>query len=126
MRDQLRYRLVDEPQPNWLTRFALPPILVFLIATFFQPWGFLLIATNAVALNGPKRNREIGYALAPIAIYYGAIMLLDTAVKADALAVYQARYLFVAAIGAGLVLAAFAYVSQMQTHALRRYLAERG
>jgi hypothetical protein len=120
--DALRYRIVDEPRPGPLQRFALPPLLVFLVGNFLLPWGWLLIVANAVALNGPKRNREIAFAVVSIGIYFAAIAVLDTLLAADALAANHARYLFVVAIGAGLVLTATAYVSQDQTAQLQRYL----
>ena len=124
MSDPFRYRVVDEPRPSPLARIALPPMLVFLAATFFQPWGFLLIVFNAVALNGPFRNREILLALAPFPIYFGGRALLGALVVAQAVTVAQADYWFVAAIGIGFVSAAFAYVSQERTFQLRRYLEQ--
>jgi hypothetical protein len=124
--DSLRYRLIDEPRPGPLQRLALPPLLVFLIGTFFLPWGLLLVAANAVALNGPTRNREIGFALIPILIYFGAIEALDAVVRRGLLTVDQAHYFFVAAIGLGLIFVAIAYVSQHQTAELRRYLKQQG
>jgi hypothetical protein len=123
--DALRYRIVDEPRPGVLQRFALPPMLVFIVATVFLPWGCLVIAVNAIALNGPHRNREIVFAILPIAIYFGALVALDLVVRAGLLAVSQANYLFVAAIGIGLVFAAFAFVSQDRTADLRQYLRQR-
>jgi hypothetical protein len=122
--DALRYRLIDEPRPGPLQRFALPPLLVFLAATYFMPWGLLLIAANSVALNGPHRNREILFSIIPIAIYFAALAALNVLVGAGAIEVNQARYLLVAAIGAGLVFAAMAYVSQHQSAELRRYLQQ--
>lgn len=122
MSDALRYRIVDEPRPGPLERLALPPLLVFLVGNFFLPWGWLLIAANAVALNGPQRNREIAFAAIPIGIYFAAIEGLDRLLLAGEIKVNQASYLFVAAIGVGLVFAATAYVSQDQTAQLRRYL----
>jgi hypothetical protein len=124
--DALRYRLIDEPRKSVLQRFALPPLLVFLVATYFLPWGLLLIAANAVALNGPFRNREIGFAIIPIVIFFAAIMVLDAFVRADLLEVNQAHYFFVAAVGVGLVFVATAYVSQHQTAELRRYIQQQG
>ncbi len=124
MSDSLRYRLVDEPSPGPLQRFALPPLLVFLAATYFMPWGLLLVAANSIALNGPRRNREIVFSLVPILIYFGTLAALDALVEAGTMEVNQARYLFVAAIGAGLVFAAMAYVSQHQSAELRRYLQQ--
>ena len=122
MSDPFRYRLIDEPRPSPLARVALPPILVFLVATFFQPWGFLLIVFNAVALNGPHRNREILLALSPLPIYFGAREILGRMTGAGTLTAAQADYWFVGAIGVGFVFAAFAYVSQERTFQLRRYL----
>lgn len=124
MSDALRYRLIDEPRPGPLQRFALPPLLVFLAATYFMPWGLLLIAANAIALNGPQRNREILFSVIPIAIYFAALAALDSAVRSGTIEVNQARYLLVAAIGAALIFAAMAYVSQYQTAELRRYLQQ--
>jgi hypothetical protein len=122
--DALRYQLIDEPRPGPLQRFALPPLLVFLAATYFMPWGLLLIGANAIALNGPHRDREILFSIIPIAIYFAALAALDETVRAGLIQVNQAHYLFVAAIGAGLVFAAMAYVSQYQTAELRRYLQQ--
>lgn len=122
--DPFRYRLIDEPRPSPLARIALPPTLVFLAATFFQPWGYVLIVFNAIALNGPYRNREILLALAPFPIYFGGLALLDRLVRSGSLSVAQAHYWFVAAIGLGLASAAFAYVSQERTFQLRRYLEQ--
>jgi hypothetical protein len=122
--DALRYRLIDEPRPGPLQRFALPPLLVFLAATYFMPWGLLLIAANSVALNGPHRNREIVFSVIPIAIYFVALAALSALAGAGTIEVNQARYLLVAAIGAGLVFAAMAYVSQYQSAELRRYLQQ--
>ena len=124
MTDPFRYRLIDEPRPSPLARIALPPTLVFLAATFFQPWGFLLIVFNAIALNGPFRNREIVLALAPFPIYFGSLEILDRVVRAGILAVPPAHYWFVGAVGIGFVSAAFAYVSQERTFQLRRYLEQ--
>jgi hypothetical protein len=126
MSDALRYRLIDESAPNALSKLALPPLLVFLVATFFQPWGFVLIVFNAIALGGPFRNREIGLALAPIPLYFCSIALLEGAVRTGLLTITLAPYLFVASVGVGLLLAAFAYVSQARTFELRRYLASFG
>ena len=126
MSDALRYRLVDEPRPWLLSRLALPPLLVFMVAVFFNPWGYLLIVFNAVALNGPRRNREIGFALLPFPIHFGTLLLLDTAVRGGGLTVGQAHYLFALGIALGLVCAAFAYVSQAQAFELRQYLARPG
>ena len=126
MSDALRYRLVDEPRPGALQRFALPPFLVFIVGTYFLPWGLLLIAGNAVALGGPNRGREIGFAALAILIYFAALALLDAAVRDGLLAVAVARYVFAAAIGAGLVFVASAYVSQHRTAELRHYLRQQG
>lgn len=126
MSDSLRYRLIDEPRQGPLQRLALPPLLVFLVGTFFLPWGLLLVAANAVALNGPHRNREIGFAIIPILIYFGALKALDAIVRGRVLSIDQAHYLFVAAIGLGLVFVAIAYISQHQTAELRRYLRQQG
>jgi hypothetical protein len=122
--DSLRYRLVDEPRPSIFQRFALPPLLVFLVATYFLPWGLLLVAANAIALNGPHRNREVGFAFIPIIIYFVTIACLDQAVRSSWLAVSQANYVFVGALGVGLVFAAAAFVSQTQTADLRQYLRQ--
>lgn len=122
MSDALRYRIIDEPRPGPLQRFALPPLLVFLAGNFFLPWGWLLVAANAVALNGPKRNREIAFAALSVGIYFAAAAVLDRLLLADAVAMNHANYLFVVAVGAGLVLIATAYVSQEETSQLRRYL----
>ena len=124
MTDPFRYRLIDEPRPSPLARFAIPPTLAFLAATFFQPWGFLLIVFNAVALNGAHRNREVLLALVPFPIYFGGLELLDRLVRAGSVSVGQAHYAFVGAIGLGFVSAAFAYVSQERTFQLRRYLEQ--
>lgn len=126
MSDALRYRIVDEPRPGPLQRFALPPLLVFLVGNFFLPWGWLLIAANAVALNGPHRNREIAFSAIPIGLYFIATAVLDRLLLSGVLTVNQASYLFVAAVGVGLVFAASAYVSQDRTAELRRYLDRRG
>lgn len=126
MSEALRYQIIDEPRPGMLSKIALPPFLVFLIATFFQPWGFLLLALNAVALNGPHRNRELVLALLPVPIYFGASALLDQAIAAGLIGYLPALYLFVAAIGGSLVCAAFAFISQSRTFELRRYLAQAG
>jgi hypothetical protein len=124
--DAFRYQLIDEPRPNILSKMALPPLLIFMLATFFQPWGYLLLVFNAVALNSQSRNSEIGWSLAPFPIYYGALALLDYFVRAETLTVNQAHYFFVVAVAAGLVCAAFAYISQARTYELRRYLAQPG
>lgn len=124
MREALRYRIVDEPRPNFLSKLALPPLLVFLVATFFQPWGFLLLAFNSIALNGPHRNRELVLSIIPIGVYFGSIELLDMIVDAGIVTFQTTLYLFVAAIGAGLACAAFAFISQSHTFELRRYFAE--
>ena len=54
------------------------------------------------------------------------IAVLDAAVRADVLTVDGADYVFVAALGVGLLFAANAYVSQEQTAQLRRYLRQQG
>lgn len=126
MSDALRYRLVDEPREGPLQRLALPPFLIFLAATFFMPWGFVLIALNAVALNGPARNREIGLTFLALLTYFAASFSLGIAVRARQLDLNQALYAFEAAIGIALVFLAFAYVSQYRTAELRQYLRQQG
>ncbi len=122
MRDQFRYQLIDEPRGGPLSKIVLPPILMFIGATLLLPWGFLLITANAIALNGPNRNREVLLSLGAMGCYYGSIALLDMAVRAGLLAVNQAHYFFVGGVGFGLCLLAFAYVSQQQAFDLRIYL----
>lgn len=124
MSDPYRYRLMDEPLPSRFARFALPPTLVFIVATLFQPWGFLLLALNAVALNGPFRNREILLSLAPLPLYFGALELLGRMLDAQLVSLTLGRYCFVAAIGVALVFGAFAYISEEKTFQLRRYLKQ--
>ena len=126
MSDSLRYRLIDEPRASALQRFALPPLLVFIVATYFLPWGLLLLAANALALNGPHRDREIAFALLPIGIYFGALALLDEAVRTGLLPLHPAQYVFVAAVGIALLFVAIVYVSQHETAELRRYLQHLG
>ncbi len=123
MSDPLRYRVIDEPRPGRLQRIALPPLLVFMVAIFFTPWGLLLIAGNALALNGAGKWREIGYVAGAIAGYFAALVLLNVSVGAGLIAPRPATYVFVACIGATFVLACFAYISQARTAELRRYLA---
>lgn len=127
MSDVLRYRIIDEPRPGPLQRFALPPLLVFLISGigFLIPWGWLLIAVNAIALNGVHRNREIAFAIIPVALYFLTLIGLDAAVSRAWLTSSQANYVFIGAIGLGLIFAASAYVWQEQTTQLRRYLQQR-
>ncbi|MFC4254725.1 hypothetical protein GRI97_04760 [Altererythrobacter xixiisoli] len=125
MSDSLRYRIIDEPRPGPLQRFALPPLLVFLITGFLLPWGWLLIAVNAIALNGVHRNREIAFAIIPVALYFLTLAGLDTAVSRAWLTHSQADYVFIGAVGVGLIFAASAYVWQEQTTQLRRYLQQR-
>lgn len=122
MSDALRYRLVDEPRPSFLQKIALPPLLVFLVGQYFLPWGLLLVAVNAVALNGPHRNREIAFALIPILIYFASLFALGLSVRNGMISRDLASYLFVLAIGVGLMFVATAFVSQERTSALRQYL----
>jgi hypothetical protein len=124
--DALRYRVIDEPREGPLQRFALPPVLVFLVATFFTPWGFLLVALNSLALGGPDRNREIGLVGLALTVYFAANALLGLAVRARLLDLRPALYAFDAAIGIALVCLAFAYVSQYRTAELRQYLRQQG
>lgn len=126
MSDSLRYRVIDEPRPNMLQRLALPPLLVFLVAQFFLPWGALLVALNAIALNGPHRNREILFAMMPIVMFFGGIVTINLAVRAGLVPPGLGNYLFVAAIGIGLMFIATAFVSQQNTADLRTYLREQG
>lgn len=126
MSDALRYRLIDEPREGVLQRYFLPPILVFIVATFFTPWGFALVAGNAIAVGGPHRNREIGLAGLAIFVYFASLFALNRAVRAGLLQVNQALYVFEAAIGLSLVCLAFAYVSQYRAAELRNYLRQKG
>ena len=124
MSDALRYRLIDEPREGPLQRLALPPFLVFIVATFFTPWGFLLVALNAIALDGPQRNREIGLTALALWVYFTARIALGSAIRAGLLEARQAVYVFEAAVGLALVCLAFAYVSQYRTAQLRQYLRQ--
>ena len=124
MSDALRYRLIDEPREGPLQRLALPPILVFIVATFFTPWGFVLVALNAVAIGGPARNREIGLAGLAILVYFAARIALGSAVRAGFIELRPAIYVFEAAVGIALVCLAFAYVSQHRAAELRQYLRQ--
>jgi hypothetical protein len=115
---------MDEPLPSRFARFALPPTLVFIVATLFQPWGFLLLALNAIALKGPFRNREILLSLAPLPLYFGALALLNGMLNAGLVSLSLGRYCFIAAIGITLIAGAFAYISEERTFQLRRYLRQ--
>lgn len=126
MNDALRYRLVDEPREGPLRRLGLPPFLVFLVATFFTPWGFALVALNAIAIGGPARNREIGLSLLAILIYFAARIALGASVDAGLVGLRPAVYVFEAAVGIALVCLAFAYVSQHRAAELRQYLRQQG
>lgn len=126
MSDALRYRLIDEPREGPLQRLALPPFLVFIVATFFTPWGFVLVALNAVALDGPQRNREIGLAGLALLVYFAARIVLGVAIRGGLLEARLAVYVFEVAVGLSLVCLAFAYVSQYRTAQLRQYLRQQG
>ena len=126
MSDALRYRLIDEPREGPLRRLALPPVLVFIVATFFTPWGFVLVALNAVALDGPQRNREIGLAGLALLVYFAARIVLGVAIRGGLLEARLAVYVFEVAVGLSLVCLAFAYVSQYRTAQLRQYLRQQG
>ena len=126
MSDELRYRLIDEPKPSPLSRFALPPLLVFIAANLFLPWGWLLFVYNAFALNGPARNREIALSAAAIGGYFAALVGIGVLLKAEFLPEWSGSYIFVFCIGACLVLIAKAYLSQERVSQLRKYLSGRG
>jgi hypothetical protein len=122
--DALRYRVIDEPREGPLQRFGLPPTLVFIAATFFTPWGFLLIALNAVAVSGPERAREIALAGLALFVYFAAKFALGTAVAAKLIALRPAIYVFEAAVGLAFVCLAFACISQYRAFELRQYLRQ--
>ena len=122
MREAFRYHIIDEPRSGPLLGFTLPPLVVFMAATFFQPWGYLLITLNAILMNGPKRNREIVFSLIPLPIYFSGLAGLNYAVSAGWLPISLAYYLFALVVAAGLIFAAFAYISQAEATELRHYL----
>lgn len=126
MRDSFRYQLVDEPRYGLLSRFALPPFLVFIVATVFQPWGYVLVGINAITINGPSRNSEIGLSLGALLVYFASLLTLNEAARRNLMSDGVANYLFVAAVGLAMVLLAFAYVSQARAFELRRYLKTLG
>jgi hypothetical protein len=54
------YRIVDEPSPSGLARFATNPYFPLLAYMVDGAWlAFPWFALNAMALNGPERTREI-------------------------------------------------------------------
>ena len=91
-----------------------------------QPWGYLFVGLNAITLNGPNRNREIGLSLSGLGAYFAALICLNLAVQAGFLQSALASYLFVAGVGFSMVLIAFAFVSQSQAYNLRSYLQSLG
>jgi hypothetical protein len=119
----IRYRPIDEPKTSRISKIALPPQLVFIAATYFLPWGFLLLAINAIALGGTYRNREILYAVVPIVIYFLTIPILGFFIREKIMNADQASYIFVVSVGIGLVIAAAAFVSQSHAAELRQYLS---
>ena len=66
------------------------------------------------------------FAIVAVVIYFAALVTLDALIIAGLIPAAYAHYLFVLAIGAALVFAASAYVTQHQTAALRHYLRQRG
>lgn len=118
------YHIVDEPRPSKLQKFAMPPLLVFIIGNLFLPWGWTLIGANAVLSNGPSRNLEIAYVLISIGIYFLGIMLLNAVINVGFLNLELGRYAFSFVIGGALILIAKAYVSQAETANLRKYLRQ--
>ncbi len=120
--DDDRYRIVDEPAAGALTRFAVNPFFPFLLVMLLGPLGFLAFIANSVALNGPKLKREIMICIAAIISVWFVktelIRMLDT----GALSVTWAPYLGALLTALRLAFGYFVFVSQAETHELRKYL----
>lgn len=117
-----RYRIMDEPAPSGLGRYAVNPFFPFLLLMLLGPLGFVAFLANSVALNGPRKSREITLCLAG---YIGIRLIgfqLDGMLDSGALPLDSAPYLATLLTALRLGVGYFIFVSQAETHELRNYL----
>lgn len=120
--DQDRYRIIDEPSPGGMSRYGFNPFFAFLAVMLLGSTGFAAFLFNSMALNGPKKSREI--TLCVIGILSARLLgyQLGEMLTSGALPDSSAPYFFTLLTALRLGIGYFVFVSQAETHELRKYL----
>jgi len=117
-----RYRIIDEAAPGPLSRYAVNPFFPFLLVMLLGSLGFVAFIANAVALNGPQRVREITICVVAIAVIALARLEVVILLNNGTLPNGSASYVFTLLTALRLAFGYFVFVSQAETHELRKYL----
>jgi hypothetical protein len=62
------YRIIDEPKPSPLNRFAVNPVWIVLASFILQPYAWIWFLFNSFALGSPTRVKEVVWAAAGLGL----------------------------------------------------------
>ena len=88
-----RYRIVDEPRPNILTKLTVAPFWPFLAVMLFGVIGFLWFAMNAISVGSATKARQLTF-IAVAVIVYWALLTLDLSLRQSLATSVIQPYLF--------------------------------
>ena len=118
-----RYQIIDEPSPGPLARFAVNPMVPFLIFMVFPPLGAPFFLFNTIALNGRTWLRELAVLAFACVLRFGIPYPLALWSVSQGVPVRAIPYIEVVPIALSLWLGYRVFFGQAVTHALKTYLA---
>jgi hypothetical protein len=126
------YRIIDEPAPSALSRFAVNPFVIILAAMALSLWQAQAIALawfgfNSLALNSSTKVKEIAWAAGALVLALAELRPLPVLVYAsigrDAFIAYW-PYVHIVVIAVLLTAMYRLYLYQFGSYQLFRYLNE--
>ena len=125
MPSELLYRIVDEPSPNPIRKWAVKPFWPWIAYLMSGGWiGIPWFIFNSVAMGSPTRNREIGLALLTPVILLGMVLGLNFVMPENAPA-GAGRYLVVVFLLVKMVVSYVLFIWQSRGIQLHEHFGNR-
>ncbi len=127
------YRIIDEPAPTALSRFAVNPFVIILAAMVLSMWQAQAIAlvwfiVNGLALNSATKGREFAWAAGGLVLALAELrplpILVYASIGRDAF-IAAWPYIHILIIAVLLTAMYRLYLYQIGSYQLFRYLSER-
>ncbi len=119
------YRIIDEPRPSGLSRFAVNPVWPLLGIMFVGSWlVFPWFAFNAFALGAPKRKLLAIAAIGVFPALLAIIWALGTALYSEWIGESTLRYLILSLVAIKLGAAYWLYYRQAPAFEIFSYYQE--
>ena len=119
-----RYRIVDEPSPGLLDRFAVTPIAPFLCFMVFPLIGVPFFIFNSLALKGRQWIWELFMLAVASVLRFGIPLSVAQFLVLQGVPVASLKYLAIVPLAISLWLAYRVFMLQFITHQIRNYFSE--